>query len=170
MPCFNRHFAHKLKVRDCPINGIDPIGGVRIHQPSSAGELPLHEELMDYINMKEFRVYSSRRLSEGITHGGKLWIDPNCRLAGLAADLARRCFVMFLATQAKWYLGAGNQYVQDAWASLRWYAAPKFQTFPYPDNRYDSYVLCGLKDIWPSNFKRWAAAQIDGEGLDGPAQ
>jgi len=153
---------------EATIDGGPPIGGVRVHTIDKHGEVPLHEELTGYIDMNAFRVFTDGLRVEGIAHGGGLWIDSKCRMAGLSADLARACFAMFLATRTTWYLGAGHEYVQDAWASLGWDAAPEFQTFPYPDDRYNSYVLCGSKETWPIEFAHWAEEQARGITLEGP--
>ncbi|MEM7538922.1 MAG: hypothetical protein AAF639_42590 [Chloroflexota bacterium] len=158
---------HPTYVAEATINGIDPVGGVRVHTPDAFGELPLHEELMGYIDMDAFRTYTDGLLHDGIAHASGLWVDVNRQLPGLGADLARACFVLFLATGCKWYIGAGHQYVQNAWASLGWYAEPDFGLFPYPDDRYDSYVLNGTKETWVPEFVEWAATQIGGASLDG---
>ncbi|MEZ4862673.1 MAG: hypothetical protein R3C14_15265 [Caldilineaceae bacterium] len=152
---------------EATVNGSAPIGGVRVHTPSPHGWLPLQEELTGYTDMESLQLLCQELMPEGICHGGGLWINPKRRLRGLAGDLARACFVMFAVTRARWYLGAGHQYVLDTWASLGWHPTAKFPTFPYPDERYESYVLLGNQDTWPKDLRIWTAEQTENVVLNG---
>ncbi|MEZ4862669.1 MAG: hypothetical protein R3C14_15245 [Caldilineaceae bacterium] len=153
---------------EATIDGAAPIGGVRLHLPNCCGEIPLLEELIGYIDIEILSSLLAPLQSEGITQGSSLWIDPARRYPGLAGDLARACCAIFVATEARWYVGCAHQYVLDAWHSVGWRAVPSLPTFPYPDSRYRSFIQLGSQDIWPNEFRLWAEKQVENTRLDGP--
>lgn len=152
---------------EATIDGSAPFGGIRVHTANSEGEFPLHEELSGYINMKAFRSFTDDLQVDGLAHLSAFWIDPSCRMAGVAGDIARAGFALCLATSSKWNIGAAHQYIQNAWESLGWYSVPQFETFPYPDDRYESFVICGSKETWPTELTEWAEDQTQGVSLNG---
>jgi hypothetical protein len=144
----------------------NPIGGGCIHLQNRQGRLPLEDELIGFVEPHRLSELIRDCSVEGIVHCAGLWIDPRQTGTGLAGDIARAYLPMVFAARARFYLATSHQHILDAWCSLGWQPVKEFETFPYPDDRYQTCLILGDVTRLPSDLKEWAEMQVNGVHLD----
>jgi hypothetical protein len=65
-----------------------PVGGIRIHMPAADKQLLLFEELEEFVDIDVLRRLLQPLWTQGVCHGGGLWLDSSHSSVGIAADLA----------------------------------------------------------------------------------
>lgn len=165
---------HHEKIRhDCPIYVAEarlnhkPVGGVNINFSNSSCQLPALDWLKGYIDTKRLENFIQILAAQGIIQCGGLWTDPEYRANGLSGDLARTFIPLIKAARVRFYLTICPQHTLEALCTLGSELVAEFPPFPYPDERYQTYIIIGDVRRWPADLAAWAEEQTTGVVLNG---
>ncbi len=149
-----------------PRGGYQLIGGIRMQLSDKDGKLSIVNELDGYADTRILSGFLKQFAPKNVAYGSGLWLDKKHHLPGLSADLARTYCLLVHLSKAQWHIGCTPHYILDAWSALGWSPVSVIPGFPYPDERYKSFVLFGNKNTWPESLTNWAEEQTANLDID----